>query len=257
MSAVTSSIGERDYRLLAVLICALSGLAWLALWRFGESPYVHYLHHAYLVPALPGAEARLAGLIFIGGWMLMTVAMMLPTSVPLLGIYYRIAATRRDRPLLVALVVAGYLLVWGGFGLLAYAGAVGFRETTAHSVWLRANLWVLGAGTLLVAGAYQFSSFKYRCLDKCRSPFSFVIAHWTGERHWRQALWLGVHHGLFCVGCCWSLMLLMFPFGAGNIGWMLVLGLLMAIEKNVSWGRRFGKPLGVVLLTLGLVVILV
>src|SRR5262249_47089906 len=154
-----------------------------------------------------------AGLIFVGGWTLMTVAMMLPTSVPLLGLYYRVAAARRDRGQLVALVILAYLLVWAGFGLLAYVGAVWFRRATAASPWLGANVWVLGAATLLVAGAYQFSALKYKCLEKCRSPFSFVVEHWRGAQVRRQAFALGLHHGLYCVGCCWTLMLLMFPFG--------------------------------------------
>jgi len=230
----------RSYRLLAILLFAASGLAWFALWRFGSSPYVHYLHHAHM-HAPPGGGGQLAAsLIFVGGWTLMTVAMMLPTSVPLLGLYYRVA----------------YLLVWAGFGLLAYVGAVWFRRATAASPWLGANGWVLGAATLLVAGAYQFSALKYRCLEKCRSPFSFVVEHWRGEHVRRQALALGLHHGLYCVGCCWTLMLLMFPFCAGNLGWMLALGVVMAIEKNLPFGRRLGKPLGVVLLVAGLVVAL-
>ena len=141
-------------------------------------------------------------------------------------------------------------------GVIAYAGALAFRAASVESAWLAGHRSALGAGLLLVAGAYQFSALKYRCLDKCRSPFSFVVEHWTGEHHARQALWLGVHHGVFCVGCCWTLMLLMFPFGAGNLGWMLVLGILMAIEKNLPWGRRFGRPLGVVLLVAGGIVAL-
>jgi predicted metal-binding membrane protein len=82
----------------------------------------------------------------------------------------------------------------------------------------------------------------------------FVMEHWTGEDHAWQALRLGLRHGTFCVGCCWTLMLLMFPFGAGSLAWMLVLGAMMAAEKNLPWGRRLGRPLGVVLLALGVVV---
>jgi predicted metal-binding membrane protein len=77
---------------------------------------------------------------------------------------------------------------------------------------------------VLAAGLYQFTPLKYRCLDKCRSPLSFIIGHWRGSQEKTQAFRLGAHHGLFCVGCCWSLMLLMFAVRAGNLGWMLVLG---------------------------------
>ncbi|HZA23416.1 MAG TPA: DUF2182 domain-containing protein, partial [Dehalococcoidia bacterium] len=79
----------------------------------------------------------------------------------------------------------------------------------------------------------------------------FIMEHWTGKDQLTQAFQLGLHHGVFCIGCCWSLMLLMFVVGTGNIGWMLVLGALMAVEKNLPWGRRMSKPLGIPLLTWG------
>ena len=254
-SSATGSTAGLDQRWLITLVIATSALAWFVLWRFGASPYVHYMHHAHL-HAPPIDSGLLGASLFVSGWTLMTVAMMLPTSGPLLAIFSTVARHRSDRAFLLMLVVAGYLASWAAFGLLAYGGAVWFRAVTARSSWLSENGRILAAGTLFLAGAYQFTALKYRCLDRCRSPFSFVAEHWTGEHHRRQALWLGLHHGLFCVGCCWTLMLLMFPFGAGNLGWMLLLGLLMAVEKNVPWGRAMGKPIGVVLLALGLLVTL-
>ena len=77
-----------------------------------------------------------------------------------------------------------------------------------------------------------------------RTPFSFVNEHWRGHAERRQSFLLGVHHGLFCVGCCWAIMLLMFLVGTGSVGWMLAIGAVMAIEKNASWGKRLSAPLG-------------
>jgi len=104
---------------------------------------------------------------------------------------------------------------------------------------------------LLLAGAYQFTPLKYRCLEKCRSPLSFVIEHWQGRNHRQQAFRLGFDHGLFCVGCCWALMLLMFVVGTTNLGWMLILAAVMALEKNTRWGRMLSAPLGMALLSWG------
>ena len=254
MPGKAGSFTARDHRALAILLAIVSGLAWLALWCWGQSPYVHYVHHTH--PHVAPASSTMLAFVFLAGWSLMTVAMMLPTSIPLLDMFSRVARSRPDRPLLIALVVIGYLLVWTAVGAVAYIGALGMRAVTASIDVLSANGWLLGAATLFLGGAYQFSALKYRCLDKCRSPFMFVMEHWSGTHHARQAFRLGLRHGLFCVGCCWALMLLMLPFGAASLGWMLALGIVMAVEKNVSWGRSIGRPLGVVLLLLGLVVAL-
>jgi predicted metal-binding membrane protein len=106
-----------------------------------------------------------------------------------------------------------------------------------------------------VAGAYQFSPLMYRCLDECRSPLGFILNRWQGRAERQEAFRLGVAHGLFCIGCCWSLMLIMFGIGLGSLAWMLALGAVTALEKNVSWGRRVVRPLGVVLVLAGLLVL--
>jgi predicted metal-binding membrane protein len=106
----------------------------------------------------------------------------------------------------------------------------------------------------VIAGAFQFSSIKYACLDRCRSAFSFVTAHWSGLRARFDVLLLGLRQGLFCVGCCWALLLVMLVPSAGNVGWMLALAAVMAVEKNFSWGGAVGKPIGAGLLAAGLVI---
>ena len=84
--------------------------------------------------------------------------------------------------------------------------------------------------------------------ERCRTPMSFVIEHWRGRNDGRQAFLLGAHHGLFCVLCCWALMLLMFAVGIGSLSWMMLLAIVMAVEKTVSWGRRLSTPVGVALI---------
>ena len=191
-------------------------------------------------------------LVFLAGWTLMTVAMMLPTSLPLVTLFRRLTRRRSDRLALVGLLIAGYLGVWALFGGLAHLGDLLIHETVERSVWLGANSWIIGAGTITLAGIYQFTPLKYKCLDKCRAPLGFITEHWRGSRERSQAFRLGVHHGLFCLGCCWSLMLLMFVVGVGNLGWMLALGTVMAVEKNMPWGKKISTPLGVVLVGWGL-----
>jgi predicted metal-binding membrane protein len=186
----------------------------------------------------------------------MTVAMMLPTTLPLVEIFRRLTREHVRRGQLVTLLILGYVGIWVTFGVGAHVLDWGLHRMVDRSSWLHAHPWVLGAALLLLAGAFQFSRLKYRCLDECRSPLSFVIQHWQGRRERLQALWLGVHHGLFCVGCCWALMLLMFAVGTGNVGWMLLLGAVMAIEKNMPWGRKVAAPVGAVLLAWSALIVL-
>jgi predicted metal-binding membrane protein len=247
------------------LMAALTATVWLALWLWGQSPYGRYLDHGSwaeigvagsLCRALPGGRGALTASLVIGGWVLMLAAMMLPTTLPLLDIFRRLTARRADRRWLTALVVIGYLAVWSAFGLAAHLADWGVVVAVRQSDWLVANVWAISAAILAIAGAYQFSELKYRCLDKCRAPLGFVIAHWRGARQRRQALFLGVRHGAFCVGCCWCLMLLMFAIGSANIGWMLALGAVMAAEKNLPAGRRLAAPIGAVLLLAAVLVAL-
>jgi predicted metal-binding membrane protein len=239
------------------LMAALAAASWGTLWVWGQSPYARYLDHGNwaeigvagsLCRALPGGGATLSALFFVGGWVLMLAAMMLPTTLPLLEIFRRLTAGRADRRQLMALVIVGYLAVWMVFGVIAHLADWAVLLLVQQSDWLVANGWAIAAMILAAAGLYQFSALKYRCLDKCRSPFGFVIEHWRGSREKWQSLLLGVRHGAFCVGCCWCLMLLMFVLGIGSIGWMLALGAVMAAEKNLPGGRRLAAPIGVALL---------
>jgi predicted metal-binding membrane protein len=238
-----------DRKLFTALIAALIALAWLALFIWGQSPYGQFLSHKELGEA---GENSTYLLLFVGGWTLMTIAMMLPTSLPLVALFYALTRQRADRPRLVGLLITGYLSVWMLFGAAAHLGDWGLHQAVERDGWLEANAWIIGAGTVALAGLYQFTPLKYYCLEKCRSPLSFIMGHWRGNHERSQAFRLGLHHGLFCVGCCWSLMLMMFAVGVGSLGWMLALGAVMAIEKNVSWGRIITMPLGTVLLLWGL-----
>jgi predicted metal-binding membrane protein len=246
-----------DRRAFTALLVALIALAWLSLWAWGRSPYGRFLSHEEVgqVQGL-GDEYVAVIVLFVAAWTLMTVAMMLPTSLPLVTLFHSFVRKRPNQLRLVALLVAGYLSVWILFGGSVHLADRGLHEVVERVGWLEDNAWAIAATTILLAGAYQFTPLKYHCLDKCRSPLSFIMEHWRGRHDGAQAFRLGVDHGIFCLGCCWSLMLLMFAVGIGNIAWMLVLGIAMAVEKNVPWGRRLSAPLGLLLLAWGLALVL-
>ncbi len=236
----------QDQRLFATLLVAIIAFAWLSLWVWGQSPYGRYLDHQTLDDIVTEDLALLA--VFVAGWTVMVFAMMLPTSLPLIFLFRRMTRERPAHVWLMTLLITGYIGVWALFGIIVHAGDLALHQAVERIAWVDTNPWVIGAAVLALAGVYQFTALKYHCLDKCRSPMMFIASHWTGKHEWRQSFRLGINHGLFCLGCCWSLMLLMFAVGAGSIGWMLLLGLVMAVEKNLPWGKRIGKPLGAVLI---------
>ena len=216
--------------------------AWAALDWLGGSPYAPYLSHA---PVEGGGRVGW----FVAGWVLMSVAMMLPTAWPLVSAVHTMT---RGSAGLLAVLVTGYLGVWALFGLAAVAGDGVLHGLVATTPALAARADLLPAALLLAAGLFQFSPLKYACLTACRSPVGFVIQHWRGRTRAARALRLGVRHGLYCVGCCWALMLLMFAAGGVHLGWMLALAALMSVEKAASRGRRVTAPAGVILALWGL-----
>ncbi|KUZ63881.1 hypothetical protein WI38_32385 [Burkholderia ubonensis] len=244
-------------RVFPLVLASLVALAWAALWAWSSSPYGRYLDHggwtesgpaAALCRALPGGAVWLPAAFDAAAWTLMILAMMLPTTLSLFNAFARVVAGRPDRARLIALVALGYVAAWSGFGLLAHALHALLLAGVAHVPALAWRGWLIGAAVFALAGAFQFSALKTRCLERCRTPLSFVISHWRGRAPQRHAFALGGRHGLFCIGCCWALMLMMFVVGAGSLGWMLALAAAMAIEKNAAWGRRITAPLGFALL---------
>jgi predicted metal-binding membrane protein len=217
---------------------ALAGLALAALLAWGASPYARYLDHAHQ----PGAATAIA--VYLAGWLLMTAAMMLPTATGLVRAFDRV--TGGVVRLRLALV-AGFLGVWL---LVGYA----FRSADVLVHWavdgfaVRPSL--VAAAALAVAGAYQFSGLKHRCLTACRSPRSFVLRGWTGGRPGVDAVRIGAAYGRSCVGCCWALMLVMFGVGAASLAWMLALAAVMVAERFVPPRLRLGEAVGVALLAL-------
>jgi predicted metal-binding membrane protein len=138
--------------------------------------------------------------------------------------------------------------MWTAFGFAAWIADRGIHAAVDAWPWLAAHPQLIIGATLLMAGLWQFSPLRDRCLEECRSPLGFVMDRWRGQDERRESFLMGVAHGLFCVGCCWSLMLVMFGVGIMSVPTMLVLGGLTAVERNLPQGRRLTRPVGVVLI---------
>jgi predicted metal-binding membrane protein len=243
-----------DRRLPTVLLASLAALSWLMLWALAQSSAAGYLDHSSLNHILLGHQTPVTLILPAFVWMLMTVAMMLPTALPLVGLFHAMVADRANAAALIVLLTAGYVAVWTAFGFLAHA-LIGLLQLAVAQLTLPENgQTIFRSGLLLIAGAYQFTPLKRHCLAKCRSPLSFILERRRGRGDAYEAFRIGWDHGIYCVGCCWSLMLLMFLIASAHLAWMLALGTVMAVEKNMPWGARLSTPLGVLLLVAGVVI---
>ena len=189
---------------------------------------------------------------FIGVWVVMMAAMMLPSLSPTVALYARMS---RDRaPLAPLCFVAGYLVTWAGVGLVAFALAAAGNQIAGDVLaWDRAGRWVAG-GTLILAAAYELTPLKDVCLGKCRSPLGFLLGAWR-DGPW-GALRMGAQNGAWCVGCCWALMASLFALGIMSVGWMAFVAGLIAAEKILPWRRVATYGTALILLVLGLALLI-
>jgi predicted metal-binding membrane protein len=184
---------------------------------------------------------------FLGAWVVMMGAMMLPSVAPTVALYARM--TKARSPLSPLLFAAGYFLVWGGVGALAFGAAAIGGDALA---WDRTGRWIAGV-TLLVAAAYELTPLKSVCLRKCRSPLGFLLGAWRDGR--AGAVQMGARHGAWCVGCCWALMAALFALGVMSIAWMTFVAALIAAEKILPWRRVATYGTAIILLALGLLLL--
>ncbi|MGY6709811.1 MAG: DUF2182 domain-containing protein [Rhizobiaceae bacterium] len=201
-----------------------------------------------LSPAPPGEVSIPLLLALWGMWMLMALAMMLPAAAPMLRTYCEIADTARagGHPVVHPLVlVAGYLAVWGLASLCFAAMALALQAVTANASAAAPVTAMAAAAALAIAGLYQFSRLKEACLEKCRNPFAILFSNWS-TRSW-PIFRLGLRQGLWCLGCCWALMLVMFAVGLMNVFWMALMALVAIGERQLP-GRAVGKVAGAILL---------
>lgn len=175
----------------------------------------------------PGMDAGPAA--FLAGWTVMMTAMMLPSAAPLI-LLYRLGAS----PAATLTLVAGYLLVWAAVGVAAYS----------------AELLPMSAApvALATAGVYQLTAFKQACLRRCRSPADFLVQRWG-----HGALRLGLEHGLWCLGCCWALMVVLVLAGSMGLAWVVGIAAIVAVEKLTPHGVLWSRLTGIALIVTALI----
>jgi predicted metal-binding membrane protein len=190
---------------------------------------------------------------YLGIWVTMMAAMMLPSVAPMVLVFSRVSRARSrgySEVVPTWVFVAGYLIAWTAYGLVAYGLYRAAKDAAPHVLgWNRAGRYVAG-GALLFAGLYELTPLKNLCLHHCRGPLQFVVRGWRdGEA---GALKMGVQHGLYCVGCCWGLMLALFALGVMSLAWMAMIAAVIFAQKVLPAADRLAPLFAAALVALAL-----
>ncbi|MGE5337550.1 MAG: DUF2182 domain-containing protein [Gemmatimonadota bacterium] len=226
---------RRDRRTVAASLVLVAALAWLYLW-----------HDATMMAGMAHMPASTTGaaLMTFAMWSVMMVGMMLPSAAPAILLYAAMVRKNSERGNAVPaawIFTSGYLVVWTAFSAAATLAQIGLQHAELLSMTMISASRGLSAAILLAAGIYQWLPLKYACLKKCRQPLEFFITRWRSGR--RGAFLMGAEHGLYCVGCCWALMLLLFVAGVMNLLWVALIAGFVLVEKLLPAGpitARFG-----------------
>lgn len=242
----------RDYRQALISLCLLAGLGWaLIFWSLSNmsSPLV-----ALTMPADSFWSVREIVAVWLM-WAVMMGAMMLPSALPILAVHRKIARHRDPAtPGASRWFVAGYLMGWALFSAAAAAAQWGLQQAGILSHMLRLESPAVSAAILISAGAFQFTSLKTACLNKCRTPMGFILTEWRPGRS--GAFRMGISHGKYCIGCCWALMLVLFVGGVMNLTVIAVLTTIVLAEKVLPRGDITARIGGLVLILWGLALII-
>jgi len=239
-----------DRLFVAAGLIALTSLSWLYLVLLAEamgamgagqgSPYM------WLMPM--GRWGLVESALCLGMWVVMMIAMMVPSAAPMLFAFHAISRSRGDCTVAGRRFVAfllGYVVVWSAFSVLAAGAQWWLHESAVVTDAMVSSSRMLDAALLLCAGIYQFVPVKHGCLSRCRSPMAFLLSEW---RNGAKGAWvMGVRHGAFCVGCCWGLMALLFVGGVMNLLWIALLAGAVLIEKLLPFGATLAKLAGLAL----------
>ena len=241
--------------LVAGALATVSAVAWVyLLFGAGIEREMMDVGVGQMMKMLPEWSLSHAVLIFVM-WGAMMVAMMLPTAAPTVLLVTTLASDRTSNPnfipALAMLFALGYLLVWCGFSFAATLTQWGLDGAGLLSETMAFGDAMVAGTVLIAAGVYQWTSLKDTCLRHCRSPSEFLVTHWHDGTV--GAVQIGVRHGLFCLGCCWMLMALLFVGGLMSLAWVGAIAILVLLEKTMPWGDWMSRLTGVIFILWGVV----
>ena len=247
-SVTLETVLQRDRAIVLVGVMLVAVLAWLYTVNLALGSSNMGMSSRIAMPQMDAWGAVDFGLMY-AMWAVMMVAMMVPTAAPMILMFASVNRRHSTqlRPYVpTGIFLAGYIFVWCGFA----AAATGLQwvlhtNSLMSSMMGETSSSILGAILLLAAGAFQWSPFKYACLTRCRSPLGFIMAEW--REGLGGALNMGLKHGIYCVGCCWLLMALLFVLGVMNLLWIAALAGFVLLEKVIPRGHWVSRASGTAL----------
>lgn len=230
---------------IGVLLLALAGWLFLA-WVTVD------MSHPFAQLTMPGSPdwSMAEALAILSMWAVMMAAMMLPSALPMI-LTFVMLSQRSGEHARGRSFVAAYLTVWFAFSVAATAAQWLLQALDWVDPMIVSRSTLLTAALLVIAGVYQFSPLKRVCLARCRTPLGLLLGEWRPGAY--GAFAMGARHGLFCLGCCWALMALLFVGGAMNLAWIAALSIAVALEKLLPHGQSLSYVLGVALIAVGLI----
>jgi predicted metal-binding membrane protein len=254
--SLTEAPAHRDRIAVVALALLVAGAAWLftveqarqmnamdaAMWR----------DMAMSMNGMAPSWTPIDALLVFVMWSAMMAAMMVPGASPMIAAFATINRRRRERRALyvpTAVFLAGYLAVWAGFSALATLAQYLLQKAGLVSTMMQSASYGFSAALFLAAGLYQFSPLKQRCLNLCRSPDGFILSEWRDGAV--GAVIMGVRHGLFCLGCCAALMLLLFAVAVMDLRWVAALTILVTAEKLLPGAKFWRAAIGLALIITG------
>ena len=250
----------RQQRMLLATLLGLAAAGWAVLvWQANRPDMAMGDQEGEMAMGAPSTLDLTAGMsagLFLAMWVAMMAAMMFPTAAPMVLMFARVHAgkRRRGQSFVPTWVFTGaYLALWTAFGALAYLLATAASGRLGQSEWLAGNAARLAAAAIVLAGVYQLTPLKRVCLRHCRSPLAFVTQHWREGR--AGSFLMGLQHGMYCLGCCWLLFVLLFPIGVMNLAAMLLITALIFAEKVLPAGERTARVAAAALIGYGALVL--
>ena len=236
----TNSLNSKDKKIIVTGLFIVSATGWLYMFYMAWAMENMHLVDMWMPPQVgsrvwTGFDFFMLFLM----WFTMMIAMMTPTIVPMVMMFTTVNKSKKQKQQPYAptsLFLIGYLLAWGLFSIVVSLIQWPLHESGLLNPMMNSRSYLLSGGILILAGLYQFTPLKDVCLNQCRTPLGFIMTAW--KEGYVGALKMGFHHGTFCVGCCWALMLILFAVGVMNMLWVILITIFVLLEKVLPFPTK-------------------